>query len=345
MKKQAHVVVIRLSAMGDVAMTVPLLRAFAHQYPEVKLTVCSKPGWEPLFQEVPNVHFFAVDTKGKHSGFIGILRWFWEIKKMQSTHVADLHEVVRSKIFRGLAQLFGIRTAYTPKARKEKKQLTKWQQKTLHPLTPIVERHRETLQKLGFPVDWNHAIAPAKILPNNVQELVQNLPKPWIGIAPFAQYASKVYPLFLMQEVLHQLSKNTQGTIFLFGGGAKETAQLQQMATASNTQVVAGKFSLAEELALISNLQVMLSMDSANGHLAAIYGVPVVTIWGATHPCLGFTPFQQPIKNSLLPNRKSYPFLPTSVYGKIQVPGYENAMLTILPHNIVDKILAVLTSE
>lgn len=330
--------------MGDVAMTVPLLRAFAHQYPEVKLTVCSKPGWEPLFQEVPNIHFFPVDTKGKHRGFIGILRWFWDIKKMHPTHVADLHEVVRSKIFRTLASLSGIRTAYTPKARKEKKQLTKLQQKTLHPLTPIIERHQQTFQKLGFAVYWNHAIAPARLLPEKVQAIVQNFPKPWIGIAPFAQYASKVYPTILMQEVLEQLSNKTQGTIFLFGGGAKETAQLQQMATAPNIQVVAGKFTLTEELGLISNLQVMLSMDSANGHLAAIYGVPVVTLWGATHPYLGFIPFHQPVENSLLPNREQYPFLPTSVYGKKQVPGYENAMYTIAPEEVVAKILGLSTS-
>lgn len=325
-------------------MTAPLLRAFAHQYPEVKLTVCSKPGWEPLFQEVPNIHFFPVDTKGKHRGFIGILRWFWDIKKMHPTHVADLHEVVRSKIFRTLASLLGIRTAYTPKARKEKKQLTKLQQKTLHPLTPIIERHQQTFRKLGFAVYWNHAIAPARLLPEKVQAIVQNFPKPWIGIAPFAQYASKVYPTILMQEVLEQLSNKTQGTIFLFGGGAKETAQLQQMATAPNMQVVAGKFTLTEELGLISNLQVMLSMDSANGHLAAIYGVPVVTLWGATHPYLGFIPFQQPFENSLLPNREQYPFLPTSVYGKKQVPGYENAMHTITPEEVVAKILGLSTS-
>lgn len=337
-------IVIRLSAMGDVAMTVPLLRAFAHQYPEVKLTICSKPGWEPLFQEVPNIHFFPVDTKGKHRGFLGILRWFWDIKKTHPTHVADLHEVVRSKIFRTLASITGIRTAYTSKARKEKKQLTLLQHKTLHPLTPIIERHQQTFRKLGFAVNWNHAIAPVRLLPEKVQATLQNQPKPWIGIAPFAQYTTKVYPTILMQEVLEQLSTKTQGTIFLFGGGAKETAQLQQMATAPNIQVVAGKFTLTEELGLISNLQVMLSMDSANGHLAAIYGVPVVTLWGATHPYLGFTPFQQPLENSLLPNREQYPFLPTSVYGKKQVPGYENAMHTIAPVEVIAKILGLSTS-
>ncbi len=334
-------IVIRLSAMGDVAMTVPLLRAFAHQYPAVKLTVCSKPGWEPLFEEVPNICFYPVDTNGKHKGFIGILRWFLDIQKTNPTHVADFHRVVRSKIFRTLASITGIRTAYTPKARKEKKQLTQLQHKTLHPLTPIIERHRQTLQKLGFKVEWNHAIAPARLLPEKVKATVQNHPKPWIGIAPFAQYVTKVYPTILMQEVLEQLSGKTQGTIFLFGGGAKETAQLQQMTTAPNIQVVAGKFTLTEELGLISNLQVMLSMDSANGHLAAIYGVPVVTLWGATHPYLGFTPFQQPLENSLLPNREQYPFLPTSVYGKTKVPGYEKAMYTISPDAVVNKILAM----
>ena len=51
---------------------------------------------------------------------------------------------------------------------------------------------------------------------------------------------------------------------------------------------------------MISNLNLMISMDSFNGHLAANAGIPVITIWGMTHPFLGFSPFLQPDLNQIL---------------------------------------------
>ena len=99
-----------------------------------------------------------------------------------------------------------------------------------------------------------------------------------------------------------------------------------------------------EELQLISNLDLMLAMDSGNGHLAAIYGVPTITIWGITHPYAGFAPFGQPEENSLLADRTKFPFIPTSIYGNKMPDGYENAMETIHPDKILEKIIE-LTSK
>jgi ADP-heptose:LPS heptosyltransferase len=82
----------------------------------------------------------------------------------------------------------------------------------------------------------------------------------------------------------------------------------------------------------------MLSMDSGNAHLAAILGVKVITLWGATHPFAGFSPFNQPLENALTADSSLYPKLPTSVYGNKKVAGYEDAMRTILPINVVEKI-------
>lgn len=97
-------------------------------------------------------------------------------------------------------------------------------------------------------------------------------------------------------------------------------------------------FSLEEELSLISNLDLMVSMDSANGHLAAMFGIPVLTLWGITHPFAGFIPFHQPMENQLLSDRAKYPLIPTSVYGNKCPQGYENAIQTIAPMTIVERI-------
>ena len=100
---------------------------------------------------------------------------------------------------------------------------------------------------------------------------------------------------------------------------------------------------MEQELAIISNLDVMLSMDSGNAHIAAMLGVKVITLWGATHPYTGFKPFNQPDDNCITSDREKFPLLPTSVYGNKQVEGYENAMRTILPEKVVTKIKNVIS--
>ena len=168
--------------------------------------------------------------------------------------------------------------------------------------------------------------------------------KNWIGIAPFAQYDSKVYPLDLMQQVIDDLASSQKNTLFFFGGGDKEITQLKALAKdKKNCIVVAGKLTLPQELQLISNLDVMLSMDSGNSHIAAMLGIKVITLWGATHPFAGFKPFNQPMENCLVSDREHYPLLPTSVYGNKKVAGYEDAMRTISVEKIVAKINSNLT--
>jgi ADP-heptose:LPS heptosyltransferase len=200
---------------------------------------------------------------------------------------------------------------------------------------------------LGFPIDLSRPQFPAKakISEPELTTIVAQFKK-LIGIAPFAQYDSKVYPLDLMQEVIDSLAQNQEHTILLFGGGQNEKEQLDNLKGDKNNVInMAGKVTFATELDLISNLDLMLSMDSGNGHIAAMLGVPVVTLWGATHPYAGFLPFNQTLDNALVSDRNHYPNLPTSVYGNKKVAGYENAMRTILPEQVVARITEILKEK
>ncbi|MEZ7498386.1 glycosyltransferase family 9 protein [Flavobacterium sp. Arc3] len=331
---------MRLSAMGDVAMTVPVLRAFVNQYPEVKLTVISRPFFKPFFEGIPNVSFFAFDEKERHKGFLGLLRLFQEVKKLDIDAFADLHNVLRSKIVRTLFVLSGKKTAYTDKGREGKKALTRIENKIFKPLVTVFERHAKVFEELGFPIDSSHPKFPEKAALNaDILKLMGGENQKLIGIAPFAQYDSKVYPLDLMQEVILQLAENPKYKILLFGGGKKEIEILNSLSDSKDNVInMAGKIKLRQELALISNLDVMISMDSGNAHIAAMLGVKVITLWGATHPYAGFVPFNQPLSNSLVSDREKYPMLPTSIYGNKEVPGYENAMRTITPERIVSTV-------
>lgn len=341
-KKNQHIAVMRLSAMGDVAMTVPVLRAFVLQNPEVKLTVISRPFFKTFFEGIPNVSFFAFDEKKRHKGFLGLLRLFQDLKQLNIDAFADLHNVLRSKIIRNLFALSGKKTASVDKGRPEKKELTRFENKIFKPLPTIFERQVKVFEQLGFSVDLSNPIFPPKaILDNEIIGLVGENNQKLIGIAPFAQYDSKVYPLDLMQEVIDKLAENKTHKILLFGGGKKEIEILNSLSKdKENIITIAGKLKFKQELQLISNLDIMLSMDSGNAHIAAMLGIKVITLWGATHPFSGFLPFNQPFENALVSDRNLFPKLPTSVYGNKKVEGYEGAMRTIAVDSIV-KVLNV----
>ena len=335
--KIKHIAVIRLSAMGDVAMTVPVLRAFVSQHPGVKITVVSRPFFKPFFDTIPEVHLFPINLEKKHKGFLGLFRLFKTLKKLDVDAVADLHNVLRSKVLTAFFSLNGYQTATVDKGRKGKKELTRPENKIFKPLPTMVQRHQTVFEKLGFPIDIKNPQFPT--LPKNPAKQNQK----WIGIAPFAQYESKVYPLDLMQQVINSLAENENYKIFLFGGGKKEILLLDEMTKGkNNVENFAGKVTLPQELEIIANLDTMLSMDSGNAHIAAMLGIKVVTLWGATHPFAGFAPFNQPLENCLTAEREKFPLLPTSVYGNKKVDGYEDAMRSITPEKVVEKITSLL---
>src|SRR5690606_33493850 len=336
-----HVSIIRLSAIGDVAMTVPVIRALLQQHSDIKVTVVSRPFFKPFFDGMDRVDFFDVDLKKRHKGFFGIYRLYQDLKKLKIDYVADFHNVLRSKILRTFFKSNGTKTAFTDKGRKEKKELTRLEKKVLKPIKSMINRHADTLAQLGFKVDLSKINFPEKsVLPDEILTITnEKSDDNWIGIAPFAQYQTKVYPLGLMKETIKLLAENPKNKLFLFGGGEEEVLKLNTLQqNFSNVTVIAGKLKFTQELSLIQHLNVMLSMDSGNGHIAAMYGVSVVTLWGQTHPYAGFVPFNQPLENSLIPDLDKYPFLPTSVYGNKIIEGYGDAMRSIQPQQIVNKI-------
>jgi ADP-heptose:LPS heptosyltransferase len=343
MPTPTHILVIRLSALGDVAMTIPALRVFSNTYPDVKLTIVSRAFFKPLFDNIPNLNFLEADVYGKHKG-LGLLTLAKDARKLDIDAVADLHNVIRSKIMTSYLKLKGIKTATIDKGRAEKKVLTRAGGGVISPLKTTHQRYADVFEALGLPIQLTqYQAAKRKQLTPRLHSLIGKHSQKAIGIAPFAAYKSKMYPLELMKDVIARLNETGQYRIFLFGGGSEEIETLSKIERLYPMVTnVAGTLTFEDELALISNLDVMLSMDSANGHLATIFGIPVVTLWGVTHPKAGFVPFGQPEANQLLSNRKEYPLIPTSIYGNKYPEGYENAMATIPSEVVFGKLLELL---
>lgn len=336
--KPKTLLVIRLSAMGDVAMTVPVIRALCIQYPFLKMTLLTRPFFKPFFRDLPNVTVCHANLKAEHKGFLGLFKLSRVLKKQGVDAVADLHGVLRTHVLK----LFFLAKPFVQinKGRKAKKALVAG--KHFKALKTTHTRYADVFARLGYPVDLTKPTFPKKaVLDKEVLNCLGDIKThKIIGIAPFAAHEGKMYALDLMKDVIAVLSK--KHTILLFGGGEKE---IQVLKTFEQTNVIslAGQLSLNQELDVMSNLDLMLSMDSGNAHMAAMLGVKVVTIWGVTHPYAGFSPFNQPLDYALTANRVQFPKIPTSIYGNKFLEGYQHAAASILPSTIVNKIETILS--
>ncbi len=327
-------------------MIVPVLQVFSKTYPEIKLTVLSRVFFKPLINDLPNITFLEADVYGKHKG-IGLLKLTREIKTLGIDAIADLHNVIRSTIITKYLGVRGIKTAIIDKGRAEKKALTKRDNKNFRQLKSTHQRYADVFSLLGLPIDLGEFISfPSKDFTPKVMELFGGTSKKLIGIAPFAAHKSKMYPLELMQKVITKLHSSQEYRILLFGRGNEEIKQLKELENKySSVNSIAGILSFEEDLALISNLDIMVSMDSGNGHLAANFGIPTLILWGVTHPFAGFAPIGQSTENNLLADRTRFPLIPTSIYGDEYPENYEEAIQTISPKKVLDKIIEIIEQK
>ncbi len=335
-----HILAIRFSALGDIAMIVPVIKNVLAQNPALEITFLSTPFVKPFFEGIDRLHFYSINVK-KYKGIIGLYKLHKLLKKeITFDAIADLHNVLRTQILR----LFNHqkKIAIIDKGRKEKEELTRQQNKKLRPLKPMFERYADVFRKLNCPVILNK-----KIGITHLQKNIFLIPfafcgeEKLIGIAPFAKHTAKMYPLHKIKIVVQMLLANSLNRLFLFASVAELKTLDNDFLNQHNLYVIAGKLSFADELNVISQLDVMVSMDSANMHLASLYGVPVVSIWGGTHPYAGFYGWGQNDENIV---QIDMPCRPSSVFGNKPCPvhGDEGCMQVITPTMIVEKIVKFL---
>lgn len=275
-----RVLAYRFSAFGDVAMTAPVFREFLEQNPNVQIIMVSRKNFESLFADIPNVIFKGIDLDD-YKGFFGLKRLANElVKEFDPDFIANLHDVIRTKILDKIYRRKGLKVFKINKGKEEKERLTDVWNLDKVQLRRTVERYADVFREMGFRVELSHQLRPGSTR------------KSGIGFAPFAQHKGKMLPLEKSYELVRILSQKY--TIYFFGGGQKETETLEKWENQiPNTKSLSGKLSLREELDKIAELELMISMDSANMHLASLMGTRCVSIWGATHPYAGFLGFGQ----------------------------------------------------
>ncbi len=323
--KPQTLIVLRFSAMGDVAMLASAITELVQQYPALKIVLVSRAAFRPLFAQLPQVVFHPIFPKQQHKGITGLYRLSKELKCYNADAIADQHGNIRSKILSFFCKGTNVRLVLIDKGRKEKRELTRKKNKILVQLKPTVERYRDVFAALDLPFTLKHILQKSSRLLNSATAAVfRNTAKKYVGISPFAQHEYKVYPLQKLSELFGLLADHDI-QLFIFGGGEKEKAIAAGWEN-NNVAVTSliGRFNLAEELNIISKLDLMLSMDSAGMHLASLVGTKVVSVWGPTHPFAGFLGYGQSMENCV---QVDHPLRPNSVFGN--KPCFANGVTCI----------------
>ncbi len=320
--------VIRFSALGDIAMLVPVLRRLAERYPGCDITMLSRKQWAPLFMGLPaNVHFFGADLKGRHKGLAGLNRLLSDLQFRRFDAVADMHSVLRTYYLRFVLRLCGKRIAVLRKGKLRKWLMVKHWRCGSAPLPSTLSRYAAVLQRLGLDV----VLEPSQPQPSQTRVS--------IGIAPFAAHPNKVYPLERMEQVVKTVGEkmDRQGEkVYLFGAGEAEKAVLERWEKNYRGVVsLAGKQAMDKEIDIMRTLRLMVTMDSGNMHLASLAGTRVLSIWGATHPCMGFVGYGQQTGDCI---QRNLPCRPCSVYGNKPCRFGHPACLDIPVEKVVERI-------
>lgn len=315
------ILAVRFSAMGDVAIAAGLLGGVCRANPDTRVLVLTRARWSALFDNLaPNLSAEGVELCD-YTGPAGMLRLLNDViaRHGRPAAIVDLHSVLRSRLLCMFARFKGIRVYRIDKGRRDKKRLVAKGASSSAPLVTTADRYMAALSAAGLdkaaPAAANYAAAslPTGIMPRKGREI-------WIGVAPYAAHQSKSYPEDQTDRLLQLLHERygSRLRLFLFGGGASEAERLAAKTSAlsrmgaSVTNMAAAKVGLPGEMALIARLDVMVAMDSGNMHLAALCGIPTVSVWGGTHPYAGFTPLPTAPSIQL---GTDMPCRPCSVFG------------------------------
>lgn len=343
------VAIARFSALGDVAIALPLVYALARSNPDMTIIMVTRPLPARIMVNAPdNLIVLGVDVKNEYAGVMGLRKLARRLSAdYHVTDYLDLHAVLRSKVLGMWLKTMGVRVTTLHKDRQGRRRLTRPENKDMRPAMSSADAYADVIARAGFHAEstafntlfGGHAKADATLFADHA---VKTPGQKWIGIAPFAAHATKIYPTDKMAEVVERLLERPDVHIILFGGGDHETAILQAIADRHPgrvTNMAGARAGLAVEMALMNHLDVMLTMDSANMHLAALCGTPIVAVWGATHPLCGFAP----LTDAVTYVQRDLPCRPCSVYGKTPCRRGDMACLNgISPATISDAVLNTL---
>ena len=295
-----RVLITCFSSISNVAAIVPQLYGLVNDYPQHEFVVLSRGFLCPLFDKLPRVTFVGGDIRGEHKTPFGVYRLFKQLKALKPDVVLDMQRSWRTSLIARLFVLSGVRVLRIGFARAEQKKLIRKGAEKYRAIPTIFDRQARLYAKIRLNVNDSFVklYEPSVEQQDKIRSLYGEKCGRWIGIAPFSIARGKTLPFRKMKNIIAYFDKQPDTKIFLFGAGEMENELLSDWQSLyNNVYAVFTNLQLDDELALMNNLDVMLSMDSANMHLASLMAVPVVSVWGATHHYSGFLGWKQSVDN------------------------------------------------
>ena len=308
------ILIVCFSSVSNVACIVPQLFGLVRRYPEHEFTVLSRNFLEPLFSSLP-VRFEGADIRKEDYGLAGAFRIYRRLVNKGYDVVIDMQDHWRSHIITSLLKAKGSKRYVISSERGALRKLVSKGAAASNPIKTIFERQADVWKKVGLQTDDSFVMLPPASEDKRklVHDMYGEKRGAWIGIAPLSSSKGKELPFKKMKSIISHFDAKPDTTIFLFGAGEFEKEMLSDWQSMyNNVHAVYTRLKLDEELALMGELDVMLSLDSANVHLASLAGIPVVSVWGQTHPYGGFAGWKQSADNCI---GVDMPCRPCSVRG------------------------------
>ena len=314
-KPLRNVLVMRLSVLGNVAMTIPVLYPVCKANPDTRFIMLTKMWPATMFHDRPaNLKVVDFDVKGNHSGLMGLLKLSAQLYKLYDIDaVADLHNLRGTKVIDAYMKMRGAKVARLDREKPKRRALVT--HKSNEPVTPIHERYRNVFKELGFeaPDNFTH-LYDGRDWPVSPIVMDKKEGQRWIAISPFSSHENKTYPLDQMEQVIAELTKHENYWVFLMGGGKAEKIALRAIARKYKNVVSMAevKHKFIDEYALFAKCDLMLTMESANMHLASLVDLQAMTIWGPTSPACGYLGYNQIVEDDI---QLDMPCRPCSITG------------------------------
>jgi ADP-heptose:LPS heptosyltransferase len=334
------ILVMRLSSMGDVLLTLPVLAGILEENKELQVLFVTREKFAPYFTGIERLKVINFEPESIHKGIPGLFRFFREIRGYVFDKVFDLHGNLRTSILDFLMKMDGCQVFRIKKHRAIRRRAIKERDAGI--MVPhAIDRYLDVFARAGFDGMISSSYQLGSGFARDFEKGKSEIKR--IGIAPISKHRTKNWGLTNISELIHLVDAHFKSEIHLFGG-IEDQLDLSTL-TGKNIFNHAGKADPREEISLIQSMDVFISMDSANMHLASLIGTPTISIWGATDPKMGFAPINQPIDFAIHSDLPDVYCRPCSVYGEVPCKRKDSPMIcmtSIAPQRVFNKILEIL---
>lgn len=298
--KTQNILVIKMSALGDVILSVPSLRAIRSRFPDAKIKVLVAISAQMALENCPYINERIVcDFEGRHKGLSGMLRLARELAGNCFEVVFDLQNNKRSHLLAFLSMAL-IRYGY------DNGKLSIFLNRKVKDDAPYldpVEHQFRVLRAAGVKdSDKRLELWPSKSNEEEAQKLLSdNWVKPsqslvGINVRASSRWQSKNWPPDYIAQLCDMLARDC-GVRVVLTGSAADTDYASSIAASTRSKpiVAAGRTDIMTLAALIKRFRVYLTPDSAPMHVACAVGTPIVALFGPTDPRRHLSP----VKNSV----------------------------------------------